>query len=154
MDIPPILPEYCRLFEIEKKKKDGTWISEEAEEMYTKLVQLHYDEVDDKGEDKLTVQEAYTRVLGKKSGYQCGLGPGALPLATIEKNEQMVRERVEMQNTMLKDIEAKMREQITQELEEKFAQKEKEREEKQAQREKEIEERVKAGILASLKSAG
>ncbi|KAK8936675.1 hypothetical protein KSP39_PZI012611 [Platanthera zijinensis] len=65
-----------------------------AEEVYIKLLELHEEQKRDKGEDKLTTEEAYTMVLGKRSGYIPGMGPGPKPLDRESTNGQRLRAQI------------------------------------------------------------
>ncbi|KAK8944053.1 hypothetical protein KSP40_PGU020563 [Platanthera guangdongensis] len=66
-----------------------------AEEVYNKLLELHEEQKRDKGEDKLTTEEAYTMVLGKRSGYIPGMGPGPKPLDRESTNGQRLRAQIQ-----------------------------------------------------------
>ncbi|KAK8954150.1 putative leucine-rich repeat receptor-like serine/threonine-protein kinase [Platanthera zijinensis] len=65
-----------------------------AEEVYNKLLELHEEQKRDKGEDKLTTEEAYTMVLGIRSGYIPGMGPGPKPLERESTNGQRLRAQI------------------------------------------------------------
>ncbi|KAK8940956.1 hypothetical protein KSP39_PZI010629 [Platanthera zijinensis] len=65
------------------------WTDETAEEIYNKLLELHEEQKKEKGEDKLTTKEAYTFVLGKRSGYIRGMGPGPKPLERESTNGRL-----------------------------------------------------------------
>ncbi|KAK8933774.1 hypothetical protein KSP39_PZI015938 [Platanthera zijinensis] len=82
------LPIYVRLWEKTKKGKQNQWMDKAAEEVYNNLLELHEEQKRDKGEDKLTTEEAYTMVLGKRSGYIPGMGPGPKPLDRESTNGQ------------------------------------------------------------------
>ncbi|KAK8962915.1 Deoxyhypusine synthase [Platanthera guangdongensis] len=82
-------PIYIRLWEKTKKGKQNQWIDEAVEEIYNKLLELHEEQKKEKGEDKLTTKEAYTIVLGKRSGYIPGMGPGPKPLECESSNGRL-----------------------------------------------------------------
>ncbi|KAK8966418.1 hypothetical protein KSP40_PGU014157 [Platanthera guangdongensis] len=88
------LPIYVRLWEKTKKGKQNQWMDKAAEEIYNKLLELHEEQKRDKGEFKLIMEEAYTIVLGKRSGYIPGMGPGPKPLDRESTNGQRLRARI------------------------------------------------------------
>uniref|UniRef100_A0A803LLZ3 Transposase n=1 Tax=Chenopodium quinoa TaxID=63459 RepID=A0A803LLZ3_CHEQI len=71
-------PLYITLFEKTKKHKDKGF-EPNAEKDYDALRNLHEKEVEEHGEDTLSVKAAYMEVFKPKSGYVKGLGPGARP---------------------------------------------------------------------------
>ncbi|KAK8938589.1 hypothetical protein KSP39_PZI011496 [Platanthera zijinensis] len=73
------LPLYIRLWEKTHKGKHNEWQDETVKESYNTLLDLHDTQMREKGEDKLTPEEAYTTVLGHRSGYIPGMGPGPKP---------------------------------------------------------------------------
>ncbi|KAK8970160.1 hypothetical protein KSP40_PGU012674 [Platanthera guangdongensis] len=64
------------------------------EETYKTLLELHDTQMREKGEDKLTPEEAYTTVLRHHSGYIPGMGPGPKPLERKHTNVQKLREEI------------------------------------------------------------
>ncbi|KAK8913896.1 E3 ubiquitin-protein ligase UPL2 [Platanthera zijinensis] len=62
------LPLYIRLWEKTHKGKHNEWQDETVKETYNMLLDLHDTQMREKGEDKLTLEEAYTTVLGHRSG--------------------------------------------------------------------------------------
>ncbi|KAK8941703.1 Ribonucleoprotein [Platanthera guangdongensis] len=61
------LPFYIRLWEKTHKGKHNEWQDKTVEETYNMLLDLHDTQMREKGEDKLTPEEAYTTVLGHRS---------------------------------------------------------------------------------------
>lgn len=106
------MPIYIRLWEKTKKGKQNQWADKAAEEVYNKLLELHEEQKRDKGEDKLTTKEAYTIVLGKRSGYIPGMGPGPKPLESKSTNERLraqIRAELEAEMaTCFQDMEERM----------------------------------------------
>ncbi|XP_055962183.1 uncharacterized protein LOC126680194 isoform X2 [Mercurialis annua] len=141
----PILSEYVRLFEKQKKKKNGNWVDDEAEEAYKKLLDLHNEQLEKHGVDNLLTSEAYTIVLGHKSGYQRGLGQGPPPFRGVNAGGQFRCSDIVDQNAINARIQAEVEQKVT----ELSAKKEVECNEKLRaeldafSREKEVELRVK-----------
>jgi len=69
-------PYYLQLWEIERKRKDGSWSDELAETVYKDLQELHQKQLDKYGKEELTPQEAFTRILKNRKGshHQRGMG--------------------------------------------------------------------------------
>ncbi|XP_056689470.1 uncharacterized protein [Spinacia oleracea] len=68
-------PMYLKLWEKTKRHKNGKF-DDEAEIKYNEFKQLHEKEVGEKGADNVSVDVAYEKVLGYRSGYARGLGKG------------------------------------------------------------------------------
>ncbi|KAK8931470.1 hypothetical protein KSP39_PZI016310 [Platanthera zijinensis] len=84
------LPLYIRLWEKTHKGKHNEWQDETVKETYNTLLDLHDTQMREKGEDKLTPEEAYTTVLGHRSGYIPGMGPGPKPSERKNINVQQL----------------------------------------------------------------
>ncbi|WCJ29349.1 hypothetical protein M5689_010990 [Euphorbia peplus] len=69
-----------------RQHKDGTWINAKAEKDYNNLLSLHEEQIESFGVDNLSTAEAYTKVLGHKSGYLRGMGAGPPPLKRVNNN--------------------------------------------------------------------
>ncbi|VFQ95815.1 unnamed protein product [Cuscuta campestris] len=82
-------PYYLALWEITKKRKNGTWSDEYAEKAYDDLKALHQEQLDKYGEDNLTPQEALEIVLKHKKGsiHQRGMGQGVLSFHSYVKKD-------------------------------------------------------------------
>ncbi|XP_065873885.1 uncharacterized protein [Euphorbia lathyris] len=65
-------PEYMKLWEKERKKKNGEW-ADKAEEAYKKMEELHTAQIEQNEVDNLTIVEVYTQVFGHESSYVRGL---------------------------------------------------------------------------------
>nr|CAD1827443.1 unnamed protein product [Ananas comosus var. bracteatus] len=129
-------PEYMRLWEKVRKKKNGTWVDTNAKEKYKEMENLHTTQMQEKGEDILTTREAYTIVLGHKSGYVRGMGPGPEPLENGGLRGQRLRAQIQA------EIEVEMTARIQEEVEARMAQKESEVQARIEQREAEAEARL------------
>ncbi|KAK8969500.1 hypothetical protein KSP40_PGU003146 [Platanthera guangdongensis] len=105
-----------------------------TEEVYNKLFELHEEQKRDKGEDKLTTEEAYTIVLGKRSGYTPGIGPGPNPLDRECTNGQRLRAQIRA------EVEAEMTTRI-QEMDERMTQREAQMDQREARMEQMEEQR-------------
>lgn len=127
-----------RLWEKTRKGKQNQWTDEAAEEIYNKLLELHEEQKRDKGEDKLTMEAAYTIVLGKRSGYIPGMGPGPKPLDRESTKGQRLRAQIRA------EVEAEMTTRI-QELQERMAQRETRMDQREARMEQ-MEARMMAII--------
>uniref|UniRef100_A0A803MN49 Uncharacterized protein n=1 Tax=Chenopodium quinoa TaxID=63459 RepID=A0A803MN49_CHEQI len=68
-------PMYLKLWDKSKRHKNGKF-DDEAEVKFNEFRQLHEKEIGEKGVDNLTLEEAYVKVLGHRSGYARGLGKG------------------------------------------------------------------------------
>ena len=68
-------PYYLWLWEIQRKKKNGTWSDEHVEKTYEDLQVVHQKELENYVVDKLNPQEAFTHVLKHRNGshYQRGM---------------------------------------------------------------------------------
>ncbi|XP_020100709.1 uncharacterized protein LOC109718730 [Ananas comosus] len=126
-------PEYMRLWEKVRKKKDGTWVDTNAKEKYKEMENLHTTQMQEKGEDILTTREAYTIVLGHRSGYVRGMGSGPEPLENGGLRGQWLRAQIQA------EIEVEMTARIQEEVEACMAQKESEVQAQIEQREAEAE---------------
>ncbi|VFQ66860.1 unnamed protein product [Cuscuta campestris] len=82
-------PYYLALWEITKKRKNGTWSDEYAEKAYDDLKALHQEQLDKYGEVNLTPQEAFEIVLKHKQGsnHQRGMGQGVLSFHSYVKKD-------------------------------------------------------------------
>ncbi|VFQ68245.1 unnamed protein product [Cuscuta campestris] len=82
-------PYYLALWEMSKKRKNGTWSDEYAEQAYDDLKALHQEQLDKYGEDNLTPQEAFEIVLKHKKGsnHQRGMGQGVLSFHSYVKKD-------------------------------------------------------------------
>ncbi|XP_020109014.1 uncharacterized protein LOC109724568 isoform X1 [Ananas comosus] len=129
-------PEYMRLWEKVRKKKDGTWVDTNAKEKYKEMENLHTTQMQEKGEDILTTREAYTIVLGHRSRYVRGMGPGPEPLENGGLRGQRLRAQIQA------EIEVEMTARIQEEVEARMAQKESEVQARIEQREAEAEARL------------
>ncbi|KAK8946415.1 hypothetical protein KSP39_PZI007369 [Platanthera zijinensis] len=88
------LPLYVRLWEKTHKGKHNEWQDEATEEIYKKLLELHDTQIKEKGEDKLTLEEAYTTILGHHSGYILGMGSGPRPSEHARTNVQQLQAEI------------------------------------------------------------
>ncbi|KAK8949152.1 hypothetical protein KSP39_PZI006218 [Platanthera zijinensis] len=113
------LPIYVRLWEKTHKGKHNEWQDETTEELYKKLLKLHDTQIREKGEDKLTPEEAYTIVLGHRSGYILGLGRRPRPSERVCTNVQQLRTeiRAELEVKMTSKLQ-EMEDRITSQLQE------------------------------------
>ncbi|XP_050233280.1 uncharacterized protein LOC126681772 [Mercurialis annua] len=107
-----ILPEYVRLFEKQKKKKSGNWVDDEAKEAYTKLLDLHNEQLEKHCVDNLSTPEAYTIVLGHKSGYQRGMGQGPPPFRGVNAGGKYQCSDIVDENAINSLIEAQVEQKI------------------------------------------
>ncbi|XP_050211176.1 uncharacterized protein LOC126661385 [Mercurialis annua] len=118
-NIPPpeendelILPEYVRLFEKQKNKKNSNWVDDEAEKAYEKLLGLHNEQLEKHGVDNLSTPEAYTIILGHKSGYQRGIGQGPPPFTGVNAGEKYQCSDIVDENAINARIEAQVEQKI------------------------------------------
>uniref|UniRef100_A0A803KV28 Uncharacterized protein n=1 Tax=Chenopodium quinoa TaxID=63459 RepID=A0A803KV28_CHEQI len=97
-------PLYITLFEKTKKHKDRGF-EPNAEKDYEALRNLHEKEVEEHGEDTLSVKAAYMEVFKPKSGYVKGLGPGARPpkKRRVERETDEVRVALSVEIQQLKE---------------------------------------------------
>nr|CAD1842566.1 unnamed protein product [Ananas comosus var. bracteatus] len=108
-------PEYMKLWEKVRKKKDGTWVDTNAKEKYKEMKNLHTTQMQEKGEDILTTREAYTIVLGHRSGSNSRGGRGTHGTkesevqARIEQREAEAEARLAQKEARLEQMEAQMR---------------------------------------------
>ncbi|XP_056698538.1 uncharacterized protein [Spinacia oleracea] len=77
-------PMYLKLWEKTKRHKNGKF-DDEAEIKYNEFKKLHEKEVGETGADNVSVDVAYEKVLGYRSGYARGLGKGHPVLSKDEK---------------------------------------------------------------------
>ncbi|KAL2933899.1 Oxysterol-binding protein-related protein 1 [Bienertia sinuspersici] len=68
-------PVYVKLWRKTKQHKDGSF-DDEGEVKFNELKKMHEKEIQEKGIDSLSIDEAYMKVLGHCSGYARGLGKG------------------------------------------------------------------------------
>ncbi|KAL2905476.1 adenylate kinase [Bienertia sinuspersici] len=71
--------------------EDGSF-HDEGEVKFNELKKLHEKEIQEKGIDSLSIDEAYMKVLCHCSGYACGLGKGHLVVVKDGKNGKEVLE--------------------------------------------------------------
>ena len=105
------------------RHKNGKF-DDEAEEKFKELRELHEKEIGEKGVDNLTLEEAYVKVLGHRSGYARGLGKGhpvsskdgKIGRAELEQNVEklqnennMMRAELEASKKKQEDLEQKLR---------------------------------------------
>ncbi|KAK8970165.1 hypothetical protein KSP40_PGU012672 [Platanthera guangdongensis] len=83
------------------------------EETYKTLLELHDTQMREKGEDKLTPEEAYTTVLRHHSGYIPGMAPGPKPLERKHTNVQKLREEIRAEFDVEMNIRIKGRRLVT-----------------------------------------
>ncbi|KAK8948971.1 hypothetical protein KSP39_PZI005837 [Platanthera zijinensis] len=108
------LPIYIRLWEKTRKGKHNEWQDDTSEELNKKLLELHEAQIRENGEDKLTPEEAYTKILGYRSGYILGMGPGPRPSergrTNIQHLEEKIRAKVEAEMmTSLQEMEDRIK---------------------------------------------
>uniref|UniRef100_A0A803KUL4 Transposase n=1 Tax=Chenopodium quinoa TaxID=63459 RepID=A0A803KUL4_CHEQI len=116
-------PMYLKLWEKSKRHKNGKF-DDEAEEKFKELRELHEKEISEKGVDNLTLEEAYVKVLGHRSGYARGLGKGhpvsskdgKIGRAELEHNVEklqnennIMRAELEASKKKQEDLEQKLR---------------------------------------------
>ncbi|XP_021761468.1 uncharacterized protein LOC110726319 isoform X2 [Chenopodium quinoa] len=116
-------PMYLKLWEKSKRHKNGKF-DDEAEEKFKELKELHEKEIGEKGVDNLTLEEAYVKVLGHRSGYARGLGKGhpvsskdgKIGRAELEQNVEklqnennIMRAELEASKKKQEDLEQKLR---------------------------------------------
>lgn len=58
-------PEYMRLWEKVRRKRDGNWVDKDAEDAYKRMEELHDDQLKQYGKDTLSTEQAYTLALGR-----------------------------------------------------------------------------------------
>ncbi|KAK8946058.1 hypothetical protein KSP40_PGU006118 [Platanthera guangdongensis] len=125
---PLNVERWAHIPEKNKKGKQNQWTDEAAKEVYNKLLELHEEQKKEKGEDKLTTKEVYTIVLGKRSGYIPGMGPGPKPLECESSNGKRLKAQIQA------EVEAEMSARF-QEMEDKVAQREAQMEQREARME-------------------
>ncbi|XP_021722738.1 uncharacterized protein LOC110690213 [Chenopodium quinoa] len=116
-------PMYLKLWEKSKRHKNGKF-DDEAEEKFKELRDLHEKEIGEKGNDNLTLEKAYVKVLGHCSGYARGLGKGhpvsskdgKIGRAELEQNVEklqnennIMRAELEASKKKQEDLEQKLR---------------------------------------------
>nr|CAD1833536.1 unnamed protein product [Ananas comosus var. bracteatus] len=109
-------PEYMRLWEKVRRKRDGTWVDKDAEDAYKRMEELHDDQLKQYGKDTLSTEQAYTLALGHRSSYIRGMGRGPIPLESGGPRGQRIRAqlRAKMEQEMATRIQAEVEERMSQ----------------------------------------
>ncbi|XP_056690518.1 uncharacterized protein [Spinacia oleracea] len=99
-------PLYIKAWTKLKRHADGN-LCDEAEVKLLEFQQLHEKEIQEKGVDNLSIPEAFTNVLGYRSGYARGLGKGAPVIPKKKKNVANLESDVQhLQNREVELLEA------------------------------------------------
>ncbi|KAK4344982.1 hypothetical protein RND71_035158 [Anisodus tanguticus] len=81
MDSETQAPEDCDRLDVQhqmqKRPRNDGKLDDEAEVKLHKFQELHEKEIQEKGADKLSIEEAFTDVLDYRPGYARELGKGA-----------------------------------------------------------------------------
>ncbi|XP_020092838.1 uncharacterized protein LOC109713250 [Ananas comosus] len=135
-------PEYMRLWEKVRRKRDGSWVDKDAEDAYKRMEELHGDQLRQYGKDTLSTERAYTLVLGHRSSYIRGMGSGPIPFESGGTRGQRIRAQIRA------EIEQEMAVRIQTEVEERMSQREREAETRIA----EMQAQMRAEMQSQMRS--
>ncbi|WCJ29126.1 hypothetical protein M5689_010782 [Euphorbia peplus] len=102
-------PEYLKLFVKQRQHKDGTWINAKAEKDYNNQLSLHEEQIESFGVDNLSTTEAYTKVLGHKSGYLRDRLKVELEVYTKQKDAEFQQTVIALKNQFKNDMNDEIR---------------------------------------------